>query len=64
MDTGEENIETKKKEFDGYNVKHKQAIQLMDAKQVKMVDLMSRLESDMKVQIDDKIKIIETNFIT
>lgn len=44
MDTGEENIETIKKEFDGYSVKHKQAIQLMDAKQVKMVDLMSRLE--------------------
>lgn len=32
MDTSEDNIETIKKDFDGYNAKHKQAIQLIDAK--------------------------------
>ena len=64
IDTSEDNIDTIKKDFDSYNVKHKQAIQLIDAKQVKIVDLMSRLEQDMKGTIDEKIQVIEQNFAT
>ena len=64
VDTHEENVETIRKDFEGFNFKHKQAIQLLDAKQVKMVELMSRLEKDMKVQLDQKIQFLEQNDIT
>ena len=57
-------METIRKDFEGFNFKHKQAIQLLDAKQVKMVELMSRLEKDMKVQLDQKMQVLEQNDIT
>lgn len=64
VDTHEDNVETIRKDYEGFNFKHKQAIQLLDAKQVKMVELMSRLEKEMKVQLDQKIQFLEQNDMT
>lgn len=48
----EETTEAIKSDLAGFIFKNKQAIQMLDQKQLKLVDIVQKMEKDLKIQLD------------
>ena len=48
-----------KSDLQGFTFKHKQAIQVLDQKQQKLVDVMNKIETDSKKLITTKVQFLE-----
>jgi hypothetical protein len=51
----DETIDNLKSDLQGFTFKHKQAVQVLDQKQQKLVDVMNKIEQENKKQITTKV---------